>query len=80
MCDLIFDTRYTSGVFWFESMTFAQADVGAFEALIERGEVAHLVDLVFEPGSALYRSRRSWSTRDDAERAMSRFLAALPRS
>lgn len=77
--ELIFDTRFAGDGFDFESIEFPQGNVAAVDERLERAEVAHLVSLVFEPGCAFLRSRRRWPTRDEAERAMARFVEALHR-
>jgi len=78
--DFVFDTRYAGDGFDFQSIEFPQGDVVAVEALLERAGVLDLVDLVFEPGCAFFRSRRRYTTRDEAERAMARFFELVARS
>ena len=72
--ELIFDTRFAGDGFDFQSVEFPQGNVAAVDERLERGGVSHLVDLIFEPHVAFLRSRRRWTTREDAERALARFL------
>ena len=83
MDHLIFDTRYTGDGFCFESAEFPQGNMMAAVVWVERRGVAHLVRWLFrcagdgpsQAGAvAVLRSRRSWSTREEAELELVRFL------
>ena len=61
--------------FAFESAEFPQGNVMAALGWVERRGVAHLVRSVCQTGAvAVLRSRRLWSTREEAERELARFL------
>lgn len=74
--DFVFDTFYTDGGrFVFQSLYFPQGKVTAAVDWAERKGVARYVRAVCQPGAeAVLRSRASWATRDEAERAMRGFL------
>ena len=75
MDHLVFDTRYTGDGFCFESAEFPQGNVMAALGWVERRGVAHLVRSVCQTGAvAVLRSRRLWSTREEAERELGSFL------
>ena len=79
--ELIFDTRFAGDGFDFESVEFPQGNVVAAVGWAERHGVGDLVCTVCQPGAvAVLRSRRRWTTREDAERAMARFLSQVEAS
>ena len=81
MDHLVFDTRYTGDGFCFESAEFPQGNVMAALWMGRAPGVAHLVRSVCQTGAvAVLRSRRLWSTREEAERELARFdVVALRR-
>lgn len=79
--DFLFDTRFAGDGFDFESVEFPQGNVVAAVAWAERFGVDHLVRAVCQPGAvAVLRSRHRYTTREEAERAMARFLDRIARS
>ena len=79
--ELIFDTRFAGDGFDFESVEFPQGNVVAALGWAERHGVGDVVRTVCQPGAvAVLRSRRRWTTREDAERAMARFLSQVEAS
>lgn len=75
LSELVFDTRFAGDGFDYESSEFPQGNVSAALGWVERHGVGDLVRAVCQPGAvAVLRSRRRWTTREDAERALARFL------
>lgn len=75
---LIFDTRFTGDGFDYVSETFPQGNVVDAVSWAHRVGVADLVRSVcYGNGEAVLQSRRRWTSREDAERALARFLARV---
>ena len=69
-----FDTMWSRGGFYFSSAEFPQGNVAAAVGWAERRGVAHLVRSVGKTGAlAVLRSRRTFATWEQAERACVEF-------